>query len=147
MIKRWHLTFLFISLITLLCLYSGLFHPWTDLDDCIKNPENHDGDIVTHFKEPRIGTIYPDGFKLIQKDGHSIRVYSDFTGATEGEYIAIKAIFHSQGYLELLDIRILKNRKYKMFVSIFPVLFIGILFFRYFRFNFKKFFLEPKDYA
>jgi len=131
-------------LITLLSFYGAHFHPWIELNQCLENPEEHNGQIVTHFREPTIGNIYSDGFQLLQHHGPSIRVYSDTTGLVTGEYIGLKGIFHKKGYIEAISLHVAKNRRYKIWLSVLPVLLIVGLLIKYYRFDFKKFQIEPK---
>ena len=135
------------TLLILLSFYGAYFHPWIELNQCLKNPEQYDGKMVTHFREPMIGTIYSDGFQLLQRRGPSIRVYSDTTGLIKGKYIGLKGIFHKKGYIEAVSFHVAQNRRYKIWLSVLPVLLIAVFFVRYYRFDFKKFQIKVKDYA
>ena len=144
---RWIFICLLVVLIVLLSFYSVNHRPWIHLKDCLENPEKCDGKLVTDYNEPRIQEIYSDGFLLEQRLIPSIRVYSDTTNLITGEYIGLQAIFHKEGYLEATIVRIAKNREEKIWVSVLPVLFVGFLFFRYYRFNIKKCQFELRKHA
>jgi hypothetical protein len=129
--------FLFILLLTALSIYGAKYHPWTNVNQCLTNPEYYHGEVVTHYREPMIGDIYSDGFLLLQRHGPSVRVYADTTGKglIKGKYIGLVARFHKEGYLEAIRIGVSLRRKTKIWVSILPVLLIGTLFLVCFRWN------------
>jgi len=145
--RRVVLIILSLIVLLLLSLYNHNTHPWIDVDTCMKNPDAFDNKIVEKFREPMIEKLYKDGFILKQKQGCSIRVYADTSGLKTGEYVGLKARFHKEGYLEAVIIRMSKYRRYKIWLSVLPVLFIGFLFILNFRFNWKKFYFELKDNA
>lgn len=135
--------------ITLISLsfYSAHFHPWIELKDCLQNPQKYDGQLVTSYKEPMIGEIYPDGFQLIQKQVTSIRVYSDTTGLSTGEYVGIRAVFHKEGYLVATNLKIARNRRVKIWISVIPVLIICSFLTYYYRLNIKTLQIELRKHA
>lgn len=137
---------LFISIIAL-SLYTVRFHPWISTTDCLRDPDEYDGKLVTHFSESMIGEIYDNGFLLHQLNEPPIRVLSDTTGLILNKYIAMKAIFHREGYLEAVSLRVSRNRRYKIGLSVIPVLFIGILLVRSYRINWKSVQIESREHA
>ena len=56
-----------IVILGLFCFYTGWTHPWVNIKECLNNPEKYDGELITEYWEPKIGTIYPNGFQLQQK--------------------------------------------------------------------------------
>lgn len=134
-------------LIVCLSFYSRYFHPWISVTDCLRDPEAYNGRIVSRYREPKVGTIYPDGFELLQRDGPCIRVYSDTTGLLSGEYIGMEAVFHKEGYLKAASIQLTTKRRHKIWISVFPVLLTGFLLVRNFRFNYRKFRIELRENA
>ncbi|MFH1942989.1 MAG: hypothetical protein ABIL68_12880 [bacterium] len=143
-----------LAAIIVLCLillalsyFSVHSHPWIALNECLEHPEEFDGQLVTKFEESSIGSIYTDGFELIQKKGPSIRVYSDTTGLQTGKDIGLIAIFHKEGYFEAVSLRVSRNRKAKIWISAFPALLVAFLCIRHFRFNRKTFQIELKVHA
>lgn len=136
-----------IALLSLLlfgfCGYARYFHPWISLSDCIKHPERYDRHVVLSFDEPVIGKIDSTGFELLYKGGPPIYVYADTSGLKSGEFVALSAVFHKEGYLVALRAAVAYRRREKMAVSVIPVIFVGILFFRYFRI--RHFQIERKE--
>lgn len=120
-------------LLGLLMAHSRFCHPWLSLGKCMTNPEKYDQHIVTHFKEPRIGQIENNGFWLIEKHGSTIFVKMDTTGLIKNEYIGITAIYNKGSYLHPLRFTVAKRRRYKIFLSILPVILIFSILPRIFR--------------
>ena len=131
----------------LLAAYSAYNHPWLELNTCLSNPEKYDGQTVIKFREPLIGKIYDDGFQLIQRHGPSIRVYADTTGLIPNKFIAMKAVFRKEGYLEALSLHVSSNRRYKIVLSVIPVIFIVMLILKHFHINLKKIQIEGRKDA
>ena len=134
-------------LLLALSYYGAHFHPWIETSDCLDRPGEYDGKLVTLYSEPMIGEIYSDGFQLLQKHRPPIRVYSDTTGLHTGEFIGLRATFHREGYLQAVSLRVARNRRYKIWLSILPVIFIGIALLHFFRINWKPFQIEQRKHA
>ncbi len=124
-----------LTLLSLLCIHFAHHSPWLSLDACLKNPEKFDGELVTSFREPRISEIYSDGFLLTQKAGDSIKVLSDTSGLVINKYVGLSATFHKEGHLKAIHLKVSENRRYKIGLSIIPVLLIAFLFFRFFKWD------------
>ena len=99
------------------------------------------------FQEPKILKLYTDGFEMGMKNQPPIRVYCDTTRLKENEYVAVIATFHKDGYLIAKRAEIAKNRRFKIWGSVIPVLFIVMIGLRFFRFNWRQFEIEVKDHA
>ena len=138
---------LIIAALVGLSLYTVRSHPWVELNDCLENPEAFDGRTLVKYSEPMIGNILEDGFRLLQKNGPSIRVYADTAGLVEGKYIGMKAIFHKEGYLTVQVLRVHEKRRHKMWLSVIPAFLVVILFFRHFRFNLRKCHIAVREHA
>ena len=135
------------SSILMASYYTVHHHPWIKTSDCLKAPEAYDGRLVTHYEESMVGQIYADSFQLLQKGEPPIRVYSDTAGLRTGEYISMTATFHKSGYLKAVSLRIARNRRYKIWLSVLPVVFIGLGLFRYYRIRWSPFQIELRDHA
>lgn len=149
MIQKYRVTIIIILclILTGLCIYGGVNSPWLTLDVCLKDPEQYNGALVTHITEPRVGKITSDGFYLKSKGHPDIFVFSDTTGLISGEYLGITAIFHKEGHLEVQTLFIAENRRYKILLSIIPVILIAGLFFSHFHWNWKRMQFEEKSHA
>lgn len=127
-----------------LCYFGGTHTPWLKLSTCLKQPEKYDGRLVTYIREPRIEKITSDGFILSHGEGF-IPVQADTLGLKENEYIGLTAVYHQEGYLEAVHLAIARNRRYKIILSVFPVILVAVLFFRNFRINWKEKQIEIKN--
>ena len=145
--KRIVLILTLFIILCLLCIYTGLAHPWISIEECLKNPKKYDGRLITEYWEPQIGKIYSNGFQLIQRHAPSIRVYCDTTGLQSGEFVGLKAHFHDKGYLTAEQAFVATNRRYKIWLSVIPVFLILFLFLYYYRINLKKFQFELRNNA
>ena len=143
------LLYIFLLLLGLFSLsyFSVHHHPWISVSDCLEDPGQYDGAVVTSYHEPTIGKIYSDGFDLLQKHHPSIRVYADTTGLIKGEYVGLKAIFYKEGYLKSVELVVASKRRKKIWISVLPVILIGFLLLKYFRLNLKSFQVELKKHA
>ena len=130
-----------------LSFYTAHNHPWIDTTECLQHSEQFDGCLVIRFREPMIGEIYNDGFQLIQKNQPPIRVYSDTTELRSGEFIGLQAIYHKEGYLTAEDLRVARNRRYKIWISMIPVLILGVGILCLFRFDSRRFQIELRNHA
>jgi len=132
-------------IISMLCMYTGITHPWLNIKECLEHPEKYDGKLITEYWEPQIGTIYSDGFQLKQLHAPSIRVICDTSGLKTGKYVGMKAYFKKQGYLVAEKAIVADKREYKIWISVIPVLIILVLFIRCYNFNIKKFQFELRN--
>ena len=137
---------LLITLIAL-ALYTVHSHPWISIEECLQNPDEFDGELVTHYHEPMIGEMFSDGFQLLQPNRPPIRVIADTTGLIQGKFLALRAIFHKEGYLEVVALHVSRNRRYKIGLSVLPVLFVGLLLIRFYRIDWKQCQIELRKNA
>jgi len=134
-------------LLILLAFYSASKYPTLSLNECLQNPEAYDGCTLSWFNEPMIGEIHDDGFLLIQGQGPSIRVIADTTGLIVNKFIGMTAVFHKEGYLESKKLVVARNRRYKIWLSVLPVLLVGFMMIRTIRIDWKNKCLELKKDA
>ena len=134
-------------LTAVLCFYSKLGHPWIGLGDCLADTKACQGRMITKYQEPLIGEIYADGFELIQRRLPAVRVYADTTGLRTSEFVAMRAIFHEEGYLEAEFAVVQEKRRQKIWMSVLPVMLVFALLFRGFRFNLRKMQIEIRGHG
>jgi len=127
--------------------YNYRTNPWISVSDCLDDPESYDGAVVTRFREPMIKSICGNGFVLSQKQGPEIKVVMDTTGLRTGEFVGLRAVFHREGYLEAVKFHMSERRRYKIWLSVPPVLLVMLLCLRYFRFNSRTGYIELRKNA
>ena len=131
----------------LLSAYGARHHPWISYADCLADPAAYDGRLVEEFREPLIGAIHADGFELRQRGERPVFVRADTVGLKTGEYVALKAVYHREGYLTAVVAKVASGRREKMALSLVPALLVIILFFRQFGFKWKTFEFGMKNDA
>ena len=136
------ISLLFISLVGL-SIYGERFNPFVTLRKCVSDPEKYDGSRISVGTEATVANILPNGFVLKQMN-LKIPVYGQVENIAVNEFVNVVAIFHKDGYLELCDIYVAKKRRAKIITSIIPVIVIMILFFKQYRFDFKRLVIEEK---
>jgi len=122
-------------ILILLMIKSRFFHPWLDIETCRQNPDKYDGALITHFREPRIGSIERDGFWLLQKTCADIFVRTDTSGLRRNEFIGLLATFNRDSTLTVDRLVIARHRRYKMTLSLIPAILILVMLLRKLRWN------------
>lgn len=128
-----------------LIFFGATRNPWVTLNEALARPNQYDGRVINLFIYPKIERVTADGFDIIEAGKPLIHVFGDTTGLKVGEYVGLQAIFHKEGYLVAIRAEIAKRRRYKVFLSLIPVLVVGFLFFRSFRFDIRKGQFEVRD--
>jgi len=146
-IQQKYLIPLLFFILGLFMIRSVYFNPWLSISTCLQNPEKYHNCYITRLQEPRILSIERDGFILGQKQVPSIKVISDTTGLRINEFVGLTSRFHKDGYLIAEKVEIAYDRREKIWLSTLPFFLIVFLFFRYFKFNIKRFCFELRIHA
>ncbi len=125
------------ALLLLLGWYSYQYHPYRNLQDALRQPTAFEGKVISAGAEVTIVAVDDSSF-VIRQLGREFRVRGRLPGAKPGEYVALEAIFHRTGELELVRGRVLKNRRAKIWISVLPLLAVVALFFVDFRFDWRN---------
>ena len=123
-----------VGIITALCVYSGLFHPGLTLDECLADPDAHNGAVIYSPNEATVGEIFEGGFTL-RWDGREIPVHGSNPRLKTGVYSQVKAVFHARGYLDAIEIRVGSYRRLKIAVSVIAVFIVAFLLKKSFRWD------------
>lgn len=126
-----------------LMYYGRFYNPTLTLNDCLQQPEKYDGAYLELANELTVRAVYPDSF-LIHQAGHIVKVVGHAPAIGVNDFIALKAVFHKAGWLELVGVRVAEQRRAKIWISVLPVLLVLYLFFRQFRFNVAGFYFERR---
>jgi len=135
--KRWVVIPALLFFLIYLMWYGFQNAPSITLRMCLENPALYDGCNIGIGNEATIAQLIPGGF-LIKQMGKTMRVYGDSQNASAGDFVQLRAIFHEEGYLELVHFHVAKKRRVKIFVSLVPTLLILIIFFKRFKFDWRQ---------
>jgi hypothetical protein len=114
--------------------YGATHNPTVTLAMCLARPDRYDGRRIEVANETIVQDIFADGF-TIRYLGHIVTVKGDTTGVKKGEFLSLVIVFHKEGWLELEKFHIAIYRRWKIWVSVLPVILFAILFFRQYRFD------------
>ncbi len=113
-------------LLVLLCAWANYSCPYPDLAKILGDPQKFAGQRVAVFIEARIVERTEDGFILAQR-GHHLRVLTKIKEAPLGEFVAVEGVFQPPDRLQAEAIRLAPGRRWKMAVSVIPVLLLAVL--------------------
>jgi len=125
---------LMLSLLAGLVVFGKVHQPAITLPMCLKNPRQFDGREVEISTEVRVRQVLADGF-IIEQMRKRIRVLGDPAGLRTGDQVSLIATFHADGWLEAHKLHIAKGRIWKIWLSLLPVLAVGIVLLCKYRFD------------
>jgi len=125
--------------IILFCAYSHMssLERALDYQECLLDPDRSDGRELIVKSGAMTGKIFNDTFEIVQND-KKIMVIGDTNGLKSNEYVSLRATFHKGGYLTVNEMHVHKYRRLKIAISIIPTMAVCWIFFRKYKFNFKK---------
>jgi hypothetical protein len=131
---------LLIVILSVLCAYSyrESKRRYVDLGMCLANAGQFDGKEILLEHYVTVSSVFKDRFEIDQ-EGEKILVMGVAAGLAPGDEIAIRAIFHQQGYMTLQELHIRKLRIVKIIISIAAALLVTGLFLRRYRFTLRGF--------
>ncbi|MDZ7289198.1 MAG: hypothetical protein ONB44_11655 [candidate division KSB1 bacterium] len=115
-----------LALLVLLGAWANYSCPYPDLAEILANPKKFAGQRVAIFIEARIVEQTEDGFILMQR-GKRLRVHCEVKEAPVGEYVAVAGIFDPPDHLRADGLRLARDRRWKMSISVVPLLLLIIL--------------------
>ena len=131
---------LLILILSVLCLYSYRESKriYIDLGICLANADSFDGKEIVLEDYVYVSSVSKDRFE-IEQEGSRIPVMGAPEELAPGDEIALRAIFHREGYLTLQELHIKKLRTIKIIISIAAALFVAGLFLKRYRFTLRGF--------
>lgn len=141
---RWILTLVLVLILVGLVYYGYRNNPSVGLQVCLDNPLGYDGREIGVGTEATVVRRLTDGF-IVKELGRTIRVEGNPQEASPGDFVRMRGVFHKEGYLELKQLYVAKQRRLKILISIVPVLFVLVLFFRTYRFDWRRLLFTEKD--
>jgi len=112
--------------LTLICAWAQYSCPYPELAQMLKNPEQFAGRRVAVFIEARVTAQTADGFMLDQR-GAQLQVHAAVENAPLEEFVAVAGIFQSPNHLHADTVHLAPGRRWKMAVSVIPVLALAFL--------------------
>jgi len=130
--------FLLILILVVLCLYSFREGKriYIDLGICLANADRFDGREIVLEDYVYVSSVSKGRF-AIEQEGSRIPVMGASDELAPGDEIALRAIFHREGYLTLQELHIKKLRTIKIIISLAAAVFVAVLFFKRYRFTLK----------
>ncbi len=133
MIKRLYILLLILALAGM--IWSGKkYNPAITLRMCLENPQQYDGETLFIGTEITVRDVYEDGFSIHQM-GHVVRVAGHPGGVKRGDFVQLVAIFRAPDHLELQKLYVAQKRRWKIGLSILPLVLVGIGLIYYYRVN------------
>jgi len=125
--------------IILLCIYSHRNRSAVALHyhECLLEPEKYEGRELIVKNDAVIGEIFEDKFEIVQHN-KKIMVRGVTESLKSNEFVSLRATFHKEGYLTVKEMHVHRYRRLKIAISILPVMIVGWIFFRKYKFNSKK---------
>ena len=122
-IQRISRIIIYAAILGSLVVYGYKHNPAVTLQMCLAEPKKYDGTLIEIGNEIIVEQLTLYGFTITQME-NEIEVWGDNNNVRENDYIVLKAIFHKGPWLELKDYHVAKKRRTKVYISIFPALFV-----------------------
>jgi hypothetical protein len=132
---RWIRIGIYLACLVFLLIYGKLYYPAVTLPMCLKNPDKYDGLEIGVGSEAKVVSV-TDGWFTIRQLGVEVEVRGSAPDIRPDEYIIMEAVFHREGWLEMTRVYVAVQRRYKIFISVAPVVVVFILLVFTYRFNF-----------
>ena len=120
-----------------LSVFGERHDPSINLRMCLQDPLQYDLQMITVGTETTVKKIEIDHF-VISQMGKELIVYGQCPGIHENDFIQLVGIFHKEGWLELKSCYIARYRRIKIWISIFPIIWVAVLFFKEWRWQWKS---------
>jgi hypothetical protein len=126
---------LLLSLGLLLLIWYGTEkNPNLTLAMCLADPEQYHGCRIEVANETIVQQVFSDSF-TVRYLGRTVTVIGDTSGVRPGEFVSLIAVFDKSGRLKLEKKHIALYRRWKIWVSVLPVLLFAFLFWRRYDFD------------
>jgi len=128
-------------LLILLAWYSNRRNRYPTFADCLREPGRYAGEEISIYMEPRVIEVTGGHILISQPDGPvEVRIPEGFDGVfpegaklsdlEPGDSLEAVAVFRLPGYLELKAVRGAPLRRWKILLSILPVILVGLILLR-----------------
>ncbi len=144
--KRWIRMGGYLALLVVLIWYGKAYNPAITLAKCMADPQKYDGTTINIGTEIIVREVLSDGF-IVEQMGIRVPVKGEVTGVKGGQYVALSAVFHAPGWLELKQLYIAKGRRGKIVVSLLPLGIVVLVLVRRYRFDFRRLVIFERSYV
>jgi len=100
--------------------------PYPTMAEILARPDRYHGKLVPLIGECRVEVMLPDGF-VIRQMGARMRARTSAPDAHPGDDVVVEGTFRAPDSLEVTRLRIAAGRRWKMAISVVPVMVIGFL--------------------
>ena len=141
--RQWLRIFLYLLVLTGFVFYGKQYNPTVTLQMCLQNPHQYDGILLNVGGEAKVAAV-SEGRFTIEQLGKRIEVVGFHPEIKPDEFVMLEAVFHQEGWLELRRVYVAVFRRYKIYVSLLPLVIVFILFLRSFRFDCRRMFFYER---
>ncbi|MBI1310929.1 hypothetical protein GC176_06435 [bacterium] len=136
--------------ILILGWWSWYSDPDPDFIEVMRNPAAYAGHEIKIGDEPILESVEP-GFFVVNSCGFRLRVSGDLSPDDTGHFIYVRGTFQPappgtpwNGLVESARYRVARGRHAKIWISVIPTFWVGILLLRHFRFETRRFAIEER---
>jgi len=112
--------------ITLLCAWAHYSCPYPDLSEVFADPQKYANKKIAVFIEAKVKELTPDGF-ILEQCGQRLWVHTSNKNTPLNEFVAVSGTFQPPAHLYAEAVRVAEGRRWKMAVSVIPVVTLVIL--------------------
>lgn len=123
--KRYLYMLLLCTLLAGLVYYGKTHNPAVTLAMCMENPAAFDGQTIFIGTEITVREVREDGFQIHQM-GRIARVYGESAQVKKGDTVQLVAQFRAPDQLVLEKLYVAKKRRWKIALSVVPVVLIAM---------------------
>jgi hypothetical protein len=138
--------FFYAAALAALIWYGRANNPNLTLAMCLADPEKYHGRRIEVANETVVQQVYSDSFTVRYLD-RSVTVIGDARDVRSGDFLSLIAVFDRSGRLLLEKKHIALYRRWKIWVSIPPVLLFIWLFIRRYSFEWRTWQWREADHA
>ncbi len=144
--SRFFRIILYLTLMAGMIWYGRHYNPFLTLAMCLAEPEKYHGACIEVANETIVQQVFSDRFTVRYLD-RTVTVIGDTTGVRPNEFISMIALFDRSGSLRLEEKHIALHRRWKIWVSVLPVILFLALFLRRYRFDLSTLQWREADHA
>ena len=131
-IKRISALLLLPVVMILLSIHGQRNDPSINLRKCLQDPIRFDLQTITIGTETTVKKIEDDHF-VISQIGADLKIFGTCPEMRENDFVQLVGVFHKEGWLELESCYVARYRRIKIWISIFPIIFVGVIFLKEWR--------------